>query len=367
MEQCTAGTLLPAAVEAPMRLVSSTTRTMQRVVQHPPPELTREAKKRLAWMEHYARHGNVSLTCRYFGIPRETFYYWRRRYEPRDLRTLESRPSRPHRTRPRIWTVEQVETVRDLRERYPRWGKAKLHRLLPAALGLSESTVGRILGYLRQSGQLVEPPRRISARKRRHPRPYATRKPKAYQPQAPGDLIQLDTLDVRPSAGHILKHFTACDVVSRWDVLEIATVATAQTATRALDALLERMPFAVRAIQVDGGSEFMAEFEAACQARGIRLFELPPRSPKLNGSVERAQRTHTEEFYECSTAPFTVTAMRAALREWEHTYNTVRPHQALGYLTPLQFWEAYQRDPQAARAALPQHRRKEASVRDVLN
>ncbi len=52
-------------------------------------------------------------------------------------------------------------------------------------------------------------------------------------------------------------------------------------------------------------------------------------------------------------APFTVAAMGAALREWEHVYNTVRPHQALGYLTPLQFWEAYQRDPEAALAALP--------------
>ena len=65
-----------------------------------------------------------------------------------------------------------------------------------------------------------------------------------------------------------------------------------------LDALEQRMPFKIKAIQVDGGSEFMAQFEEACQQRRIRLFVLPPRSPKLNGSVERAQRTHTEEFYE---------------------------------------------------------------------
>ena len=350
-----------------MQVVSSTTRTMQRVGQHPPPDLPREAKQRLRWMEHYARHGNASLTCRHFGISRQTFYTWRRRYEPRDLRTLKSRPSRPQHTRPRTWTVEQVEAVRDLREQYPRWGKAKLHRLLPAGLGLSESTVGRILCSLRASGQLAEPPRRISAGKRRRARPHAIRKPKDYQPQAPGDPVQLDTLDVRPTAGHMLKHFTARDVISRWDVLEIATAATAPTAPRALDALLARMPFPVRAIQVDGGSEFMPEFEAACQLKGIPLFELPPRSPKLNGAVERAQRTHPEAFYECSTAPFTVAAMRPALREGEHTYNTVRPHQALGYRTPLQFWEAYRRDPQAARAALPQNQRKEATVTDVLN
>jgi hypothetical protein len=57
------------------------------------------------------------------------------------------------------------------------------------------------------------------------------------------------------------------------------------------------MPFGVRALQVDGGSELMAGFEEACHGRGIALFVLPPRSPELNGSVERANRTPTEEFY----------------------------------------------------------------------
>ncbi|HKM47520.1 MAG TPA: hypothetical protein VJX69_08020 [Terriglobales bacterium] len=54
----------------------------------------------------------------------------------------------------------------------------------------------------------------------------------------------------------------------------------------------------VRALQVDGGSEFAAQFEQSCQERGLHLFVLPPRSPKLNGAVERANRTHTEEFYQ---------------------------------------------------------------------
>ena len=62
--------------------------------------------------------------------------------------------------------------------------------------------------------------------------------------------------------------------------------------------MLHRIPFPVRALQVDGGSEFYADFEAACQRKEIPLFVLPPKSPKLNGHVERANRTHTEEFYE---------------------------------------------------------------------
>ena len=44
------------------------------------------------------------------------------------------------------------------------------------------------------------------------------------------------------------------------------------------------MPFPERAIQVDGGSEFGATFEAECQRRDIKLFVLPPRLPKLNAS-----------------------------------------------------------------------------------
>jgi transposase InsO family protein len=327
---------------------------MQRVAARPLPELTRAAKTRLAWMDHYARHGNVSFTCRHFGISRQTFYVWQRRYDPRDLRRLEARSPRPKRTRPRTWTDAQVQAVRELREQYPCWGKDKLARLLPKALQLSVSKVGRILASLRARGQLVEPPRRLTPRRPAPPRPYARRKPRDYQPTAPGDLVEIDTLDVRPSAGHVLKQFTATDVISRHGALELASAATATLATRVLDALA-RLPFPVRAVQIDGGREFKGAFEAACEQRGLPLFVLPPRSPKLNGHVERSQRTHTEEFYGCTTAPPTLAALRPALAEWETVYNTIRPHQALGYLTPLQFWAAYQRDPDAALAALPQN------------
>ena len=163
----------------------------------------------------------------------------------------------------------------------------------------------------------------------------------------PGDLVQLDTLEVRPVPGIVLKHFTARDVVSRWDVVEAHTRATATTAAGFLDALQAWMPFPVRAIQVDGGSEFQAGFEQACQQRDILLFTLPPRSPKLNGAVERAQRTHTEEFYEAVEFSLEVVTLNQEFQAWERIYNTVRPHQALGYLTPQQFlrqWQSQQKE-----------------------
>jgi putative transposase len=163
------------------------------------------------------------------------------------------------------------------------------------------------------------------------------RQPAGWAVDRPGDLVQIDTVEIRPSAGHPFKQFTARDVISRWDALEVRRSATARLASEVLDALAARMPFPVRAISVDGGSEFMAEFEAACQARAIALFVLPPRSPKLHGSVEQANRTHTEEFYEVTDAVLEPEAIRDELLAWERTYNTVRPHQALGYLTPAEY------------------------------
>jgi transposase InsO family protein len=203
-------------------------------------------------MDFYRQTKNVALTCRRFGISRQTFYRWYRRYDLMDL------------TSP----------------------------------GVAQPS----------------PP-----------------------PMPPADLVEVDTMDVRPIPGKVFKQFTARDLVSRWDVVQAHGRATAQSATAFLDTLAHRMPFPIRALQVDGGSEFAAEFEQVCQQRGLHLFVLPPRSPKLNGAVERANRTHTEEFYQVTPYSLELRQLNRELRHWERIYNTVRPHQALGYLTPHQF------------------------------
>jgi len=308
------------------------------------PKLSKQARQRLKWFDYYNSHGhNARLTCRHFDISPQTFYRWKERYNPRHLESLEDRSHRLRHVRQPTYSAELVNAVLRLREEYPRWGKDKLVILLRReGLDCSASTVGRILHRLKECGVLQEPvSNHISARKRQWQRPYAVRKPKEYKAKEPGDIVEVDTLDVRPLPGVILKHFTARDIISRWDVLEAHTRATSRTASGFIDTLLERMPFPIKAIQVDGGSEFQDAFETECQRKGIKLFVLPPRSPKLNGHVERAQRTHTEEFYEVTDISFDLPEINRALLKWEVVYDTVRPSQALGYLTPLEYLEQH--------------------------
>jgi putative transposase len=303
-------------------------------------ELSRAAQVRLGWMDFYRKSKNVALTCRHFGISRQTFYRWLKRYEPLDLTSLEERSHCPHHRRQATWSFSLERKVLTLRLQFPRWGKDKLVvLLLQQGESVSTSMVGRILLRLKQRGQLVEAPRPAVAGSRRalRFRPYAVRKPRQYAVSRPGDLVQVDTLEVRPVPGVVFKQFTARDVISRWDVIQAHGRATAQSATEFLETLLHRMPFPIRALQVDGGSEFAAQFEQACQQRGLHLFVLPPRSPKLNGAVERANRTHTEEFYQVTACSLEMKKLNRELRHWERIYNTVRPHQSLGYLTPQQF------------------------------
>jgi hypothetical protein len=65
-------------------------------------------------MDHYEKHGSVSLTCRYFGMR------WR------------IAPSRPHRRRQPTWTAALAEAVRMERERYQPLGEERIAPLLRA-------------------------------------------------------------------------------------------------------------------------------------------------------------------------------------------------------------------------------------------
>ena len=131
-----------------------------------------------------------------------------------------------------------------------------------------------------------------------------------------------------------LYQYTAIDDCSRWKVMGLYPRRSATSTLSFLDRLLEEMPFPIQRIQTDRGLEFFAE---AVQSRlmewGIKFRPIKPRSPHLNGKVERTQRADLEEFW--ATADPKLVDLQRRLDEWQHFWNWHRPHTALGGRSPI--------------------------------
>ena len=116
--------------------------------------------------------------------------------------------------------------------------------------------------------------------------------------EAPGDLVQVDTLQVQLVPKEVRFQFSAWDTETKYGGYRAYRRQTSTAAADFLHHLKTKFPFRIKAIQIDGGSEFKDQFEEACRKREITLFVNPPRCPEMNGGVERLNRTSREEFYE---------------------------------------------------------------------
>jgi transposase InsO family protein len=315
-------------------------------------ELSDEALRRWDLVQRFNLAMSGSLTSQeaavVLRVPRSTLYRWRALLKKYGPRGLEPKSRRPHKVAERtVRTPKLARSVEALCKRYPAWGKAKICRMLPDQIRASESTVGRVMTSLRRRGVIRYcPRRRMRFGRRKTPRLHAQRLPRGERLHAskPGQVLQLDTLKVNFPGGTTVVQFNAVDVCSRWAATHIATRATAKCGADFLDAILAQCPFPVRALQVDGGSEFMAEFEAAAMHHGIHLAVLAPRSPELNGRVERINGTWRRELYAVADLPSSLQALRPHVMRFRTLYNHVRPHQALGYLTPAEYLRRHHPD-----------------------
>jgi putative transposase len=132
--------------------------------------------------------------------------------------------------------------------------------------------------------------------------------------------------------------FSAWDMAVKFGAFRAYRRQTSTAPADFLHHLKTKFPFRIKAIQIDGGSEFMDQFEEACRRLEITLFTNPPGCPEMNGGVERSNRTSREEFYEVEDLALVTEELNRQLEEWEHTYNYLRPHQSLDYLTPHEYY-----------------------------
>lgn len=273
------------------------------------------------------------------GISRATYYRRKRALATYGTQGLARRSQRPKRLRQSAVPQPVRDLVLRLRHQNHTYGKAKLTILLARdhGIALSESTVGRILFNLMERGLVVRYAAATKIIRKRKFTGHARRWAYNQRPTVPGEMIQVDHMTVNKHT-LLLKHFQAWDPISKYAHAEVYRTATSTNAANFLDRLQQSLPFPVRSIQVDGGSEFMKDFEAACQTKGIPLYVLPPKRPQYNGGVERMNRTMRDDLYARKDLLANDMAdFRDAVKQATHTYNHYRPHQKLDNLTPAEY------------------------------
>jgi len=282
---------------------------------------------------------DVKMIPKFVGYSRATYY--RAKQILADLNKGIIPPSKaPHKCNKPLWGESEKQRVLQIRRHNPTYGKFKIMIILQRDYGikLSESTVGRILKHLMTKHLITKSLSAIRTRKKRnftqgHASPWSY---KSYNKMVIGERIQVDHMTVTKN-GISVKHFKAWERKSKFIHAQLYSNATSRSARKFLMELLERFPFRIISIQVDGGSEFMGEFEQACFELGLELFVLPPASPSKNGGVERGNRTFREEFFALPTLSDSLGAYRCDLKEALNKYNTYRPHGALDGLTPMEY------------------------------
>ena len=286
----------------------------------------RDIRRKLKVLEHARQTGNISRTCRYFGVSRQTFYQWKRAYERRGEEALLN--SKPCPKNPKLRTPPEVEEkILYLRRTY-HLGQVRIAWYLERYHGIKISA-GGVYNVLKRNGLNRLPQR---AKKR-------TILTCRYQKQMPGHHIQVDVKFLRfksPEAKQVKRfQYTAIDDATRIRAIRIYKRHTQQNAIDFINHVIEKFPFRIHTIRTDNGHEFQAKFHWHVEDLGIRHVYIKPRSPRLNGKVERSHGTDEREFYQLLSYTDDVD-LNAKPARWEEFYNFERPHSALEGKAPYE-------------------------------
>lgn len=298
--------------------------------------MSRGARKRLMWFIDYNTKfkGNVRKTCRYHGIPPKTFYYWKKRFDVQNPRSLEERSRRPKFGPLPVLRPEETTRIFGLRTAYPYYSKMKIAVLYKRRYGTTVSSwqVQRVIERYRLFPDPVRAKR--IARKRRRAI-TKTRIGKCPMQPFTGWLFSVDTI-VLHRLGSRMYILTAIDRHSRLLITRAYGSHNSKVAAEFLEQLVDFAGNRLQNIHTDNGSEFHDRFELAVKRLGLKHWWSRTHTPKDNAMNERVNRTLKEEFLPFYRQVTDVTQFNRGLIEWMTEYNHDRPHAALNYKTPYE-------------------------------
>ena len=291
-------------------------------------EVREELRIRRIWVVlEYARLcGNAAKACREFEVNRSSFYVWKKAFEMGGMNGLRRKKPIAN-NHPRKLSQGVVDKILYLRKDY-KLGPERIKWYLERYHGIktSESSIYRTLVRLGMRRLPKNAPRRAIHTKR-------------YVKKVPGHHVQVDVkfLSFKNEEGHNIRRFqyTAIDDATRIRALKIYQRHNQKNAIDFINYVIEKFPFRIHTIRTDRGHEFQAQFHWHVEDKGMRHVYIKPRSPQLNGKVERSHRTDQEEFYQLLTYTDDVD-LNKKLTEWEKFYNFDRPHGAFDGNTPYE-------------------------------
>lgn len=310
--------------------------------------LSEKAQLKLEWIIFYDTVGGESATdtATHFGIARKTFYKWLNRFDQKNLLTLEEASRAPEHVRTREISMLQRERIKKLRKKHLRWGKMKLQKRYTKVYGeyVSSWKMQKVIEeehlYFDKVEHTKQQKRRKQAQKQAKKR--ITEFVKEHKMH---HLWHVDTVLFTLSQGGYRYLLTAIDEVSK---LAYARLYTKHSSKQAAD-FLKRLHYLTEGEMInlhhDNGSEFAKDFITACKALSLPQWYSRVRTPTDNPVLERFNRTIQEEFVEMIDIGLEDTKeFNEQLLDWLIEYNNVRPHQALDYLTPLEYIDQQYKD-----------------------
>jgi hypothetical protein len=304
------------------------------------------AQERYRILGFYDVYGEKA-TKEAFGVDRKLVHVWKKRLTASDgrLEALLPHSTRPIRVRRMRIDPRIIQCIRRMRQEHPKIGKEKLKPFVDKYCNevhipfVSESTIGKIIKrhkfFYQRSGRVYHDPCSNWMKERR-------RKPKRLRVKhAPKHTefghFQADS-SVKFMDGIRRYMISAIDSTLKFSFSSCYSQLTSRAARDFLRRLELVYPLSIKSLQTDNGAEFLGEFDAYLKHKGIPHYFIYPRCPKINGCIERFNRTLKEEFINNYLHLIDdLPRFREKLVDYLVFYNTERPHKTLGLKSPLDY------------------------------
>lgn len=268
---------------------------------------------------------SIRKVARYLGFSHGAVINWVSKAPLDGRENIPTKSSRP-RSHPRALKQDIVEKIVSLRLKRHRCAEVIHQELLRQGVTVSLSSVKRTLD--RRS--LL---RKHSPWKKLHqylPRPEV---------KNAGDLVQIDTIQIRTYQGEKIYVYTLLDVASRWAYAKAGLRINTRLSLKFLKEVISNAPFKIRVLQSDHGAEFSKWFSFRVSNLGLIHRHSRIRTPNDNGHLERFNRTIQEEaLVRLKEKP---QAYQQAINQYLSYYNNERLHMGINYLTPMEVVRSY--------------------------